>query len=78
MQQKVLDQYTIRRINQLFHDQGMKQVEVSKRLSISRTTVRRHLMKPEAWAESKAKTQSSLASGSAVASTSTSSSSDSM
>lgn len=44
MAQKPLDSYTIRRINYLTHEARLKQTVIAKRLGISRTTVRRHVM----------------------------------
>lgn len=54
MGQKSLDDYTIRRINQLAHEAKLKQTEIARRLGIGRTTVRRHLMTLDKWKELKA------------------------
>lgn len=53
MGQKPLDEWMIRRINQLRYDQHLSLVLIAKRLDISRTTVRRNLMELAEWQETK-------------------------
>lgn len=49
MGQKPLEPWQVRRINQLKHDALLSQSLIAKRLNISRTAVRRHLLPREQW-----------------------------
>lgn len=53
MGQRPLQDWQIKRINQLVHDQGLQKSMVAKRLGISRSAVRTNLMSVEEWQKGK-------------------------
>lgn len=55
MGQRPLDDWQIKRINQLMHDQRLSQSVIARLLDISRSAVRANLMPIEKWKEAKAK-----------------------
>lgn len=63
MGQRPLQDWQIKRINQLTHDQGLQKSVVAKRLGISRSAVRINLMSEEEWQKAK---RSALLAGSSV------------
>ncbi|AFZ22379.1 HTH domain-containing protein [Allocoleopsis franciscana] len=51
MRQQLVENWQIKRMNQLFHEEHLTRVTIAKRLGISRTTVRTYLMSLEQWKE---------------------------